>query len=262
MLATTNDPASNDAVSNDPSVSATDRLARLQEIDRRKDKFLARLVHELGNYLAPIHYSAYLLRAASDPNTLDQARKTIEQQVQEVKGLLGRLRDISRVSYGRLDEQPQRCDAAAIARRAADRVRPLVEKGQVELTAEFPPAPVFIQVDPARLEEMLFNLLENAVRFTPGGGQVWFSTAIEDDQLVFRVRDSGIGIGPEVLPRVFDPFFTAEELPEYTTSTHLGVGLALVKRLAEQYHGAVTASSAGQDQGSEFTLRLPLEPPM
>ena len=234
------------------------RLYReIQEADRRKDEFLAMLAHELRNPLAPLLNSLHLLGlGADDDSTAEQIRGVAERQARHLARLVDDLLDVSRISNGKIQLRRGPLDLRAAISRALETVRPLVESRHHELTTSLPPDPVPLLADAARLEQILANLLNNAAKYTEPGGRIALEVARDGDDAVMRIRDSGIGIAPELLPRVFD-LFTQEDRSLDRSQGGLGIGLTLVRRLVELHGGSVTATSAGVGQGSEFVVRLP-----
>ncbi len=231
---------------------------RLIEADRRKDEFLAMLGHELRNPLAPLRNAVHLLQQPGvDRPLLDRTGQIMGRQVQQLGRLVDDLLDLSRIARGKMQLRQERVDLGQIARRAADASRPLVESRRHELTVALPAAPVFLTADPTRLEQVLTNLLNNAARYTPEGGRVWLTATTEGREAVVRVRDTGIGIPPEMLSRIFG-LFAQVERPQERAAGGLGIGLSLVKSLTEMHGGSVEAHSDGPGQGSEFVVRLPL----
>lgn len=231
---------------------------RLVEADQRKDEFLAMLAHELRNPLAPLRNAVHLLqRPGLDPALIDRTGAMMGRQVQQLGRLVDDLLDLSRIARGKMQLRKERVDLRDAARRAADTSRPLVEARRHQLTVSLPDAPVPLLADPARLEQVLTNLLNNAARYTPEGGRIWLTAAAEGGEAVLRVRDTGIGIPPEMQSRIFGLFAQAER-PQERSQGGLGIGLALVKSLTEMHGGTVEAHSAGPGQGSEFVVRWPL----
>jgi PAS domain S-box-containing protein len=229
----------------------------LREADRQKDEFLAMLAHELRNPLAPVRTALHILKQpGADAATHAQVRDMAERQVQHMARLLDDLLDVSRVSRGRIELRTEAVDVAAAIGRTVEAVRPLIEDRRHELTVSLPAGPVRVEVDPTRLEQVLTNLLNNAAKYTDPGGQIWVSARREGGEVVLRVRDTGIGIAPEVLPRVFDLFVRAEPRPGPAPGG-VGVGLTLAKKLVELHGGGIEAASAGPGRGSEFVVRLP-----
>ena len=234
--------------------------AELKEADRLKDEFLAMLAHELRNPLAPIRNALYILKQPQlDPASAAQARETAERQVQHMAVLLDDLLDVSRVSRGRIVLNEEPVDIVALAKRTVEAVRPFVERREHRMTVSFPARPLRVLGDPHRLEQILTNLLNNAAKYTDPGGTIWLTVHHENQHALLRVRDTGIGIAPEMLPRVFDLFVQAERRLERAQGG-VGIGLTLVRKLAELHGGTVEAHSAGLACGSEFVVRLPALP--
>jgi len=232
----------------------------LREANRRKDEFLATLAHELRNPLAPIRTGAFLLaqRATADPETR-QIHEMIARQAAHMARLVDDLLDISRIEQGRLELRREAVDLGRVAAHAVEACRPLIEAGRHQLVLSVPVGLPKVEADPVRLEQMLCNLLNNACKYTPAGGTIQVAAVREGAEAVLRVRDSGIGLAPEALARVFDLFYQAGQPSERAGG--LGIGLTLVRRLAELHGGSVLAASDGPGQGSEFMLRLPALPP-
>lgn len=235
------------------------RLIRiLREEDEKKDEFLATLAHELRNPLAPIRNAAYYLRAKgpSDPD-LRAARDIIDRQVQLMTRLVDDLLDISRITRGKIVLQKERTNAEFIISDAVESSRPLIDEAGHELTVNMPPKPLWVHGDVARLAQVLSNLLTNAAKYTNAGGVIQLTAEQHRDQVVISVRDTGIGIAPENLSRIFDMFSQVDPALERSQGG-LGIGLALVKRLVEMHEGKIEAYSEGLGKGSEFVVRLPL----
>jgi signal transduction histidine kinase/CheY-like chemotaxis protein len=231
---------------------------RLREADRRKDEFLAVLAHELRNPLAPLRNAVHLLQQPEvDRTVIDRTGQVMGRQVQQLGRLVDDLLDLSRIARGQMELRKEPVDLGQIARRAADASRPLVESRRHELTVALPAAPVRLLADPARLEQVLTNLLNNAARYTPEGGRIWLTATTEGGAAVVRVRDTGIGIPPEMLSHVFG-LFAQVGRPQERAGGGLGIGLSLVKSLTEMHGGRVEAHSAGPGRGSEFVVRWPL----
>jgi two-component system CheB/CheR fusion protein len=238
-----------------------EQAAALADLHRRKDEFLAMLSHELRNPLAPITNALELLRLqrGSGNPTEEHARTVIERQVGQLKHLVDDLLEVSRVTTGNVRLRRDRVDLGGIASRAVETARPLIEQRRHELRVSVPPEPIWLHGDPARLEQVVVNLLTNAAKYTAEGGRIRLAVAQEDGRVALRVRDTGMGIAPELLPRIFDLFTQAERSLERADGG-LGIGLSLVKRLVELHGGTVEATSA-VGQGSEFVVRLPLGSP-
>ncbi len=228
----------------------------LADLNRRKDEFLAMLSHELRNPLAPIVNAMHLLRSQPNGDPLqERARNIVERQVTQLTRLVDDLMDVSRVSTGRVHLRLDHVAVSGIVERAAEAIRYLTDEGGHELTVSLPPQPIWLYADAARLEQVVVNLLTNAAKYTEPGGHIWLSVEQERDECVLRVRDTGIGIAPELLPRVFD-LFTQSEQSLARSQGGLGIGLALVQQLVEMHHGRVEAHST-LGQGSEFVVILP-----
>jgi PAS domain S-box-containing protein len=231
----------------------------LADLNRRKDEFLAMLSHELRNPLAPIVNAVHLLGSQPHGDPLqDRARGIIERQVTQLTRLVDDLMDVSRVSTGRVHLQLDHVAVNGVVERAVEATRHLMDERKHELTVSRPPQPIWLHADAARLEQIVVNLLTNAAKYTEHGGHIWLSVEREGDECILRVRDTGIGIAPELLPRVFD-LFTQSEQALARSQGGLGIGLALVKRLVEMHQGRVEAHST-LGQGSEFAVTLPLAP--
>jgi PAS domain S-box-containing protein len=229
----------------------------LREADRLKDEFLAMLAHELRNPLAPIRNALHILKQPGvNETTAGQVRDMAERQVRHMARLLDDLLDVSRISRGKIELHQEALDITTVVNRSVEAVRPLFEERRHELTVSLPPASLKLQADPTRLEQVLTNLLHNAAKYTDPGGKVWLTAQHVGDGVVLRVRDTGIGIAADLLPRIFDLFVQAERRLDRSEGG-VGIGLTLVKRLIELHGGTVDAHSDGPGQGSEFVVRLP-----
>jgi PAS domain S-box-containing protein len=229
----------------------------LADLHRRKDEFLAMLSHELRNPLAPISNAVQLLRLQNNEDQLQQqARTIIERQVGQLKHLIDDLLEVSRITTGRIQLHQERVIVSGIVERALETARPLINQRRHELTVTIPPQPIWLYADAARLEQVVVNLLANAAKYTNEAGHIWLTVTQEGDEAVLRVRDTGVGIAPELLPRIFD-LFTQAERSLARSEGGLGIGLALVQRLVEVHRGRVEVISA-LGQGSEFVVRLPV----
>jgi signal transduction histidine kinase len=221
-------------------------------------EFMTVLSHELRNSLGAIRSATHILRMETSAGpTAVKARELIERQVGQMARLVEDLLDVSRVRSGHLRLQCERIDLCAVAARAAQTVDFAMQQRNHRMTTAFPEAPVWLQADPTRLEQVFVNLLINAAKYTETGGQVELSVEREEDDATVRIRDTGIGIAPDVLPHVFDLFVQANPSSR-RADAGLGIGLALVRSLVECHGGRVTAASAGLRRGSEFTVRLPM----
>lgn len=241
------------------AVELREQAGQLRDADRLKDEFLAMLAHELRNPLTPILITAQLLerRGAEDPALLQWASSTIRHQCEHLTRLVNELLDVSRVTRGNITLHKTSIDLRKLIARAVEISKPLVDEHKHTLNLIQSPEPMFMEADAVRLEQVMGNLLDNAIKYTPEGGQIWLSLSREAEAAVIRVRDSGIGIPPAMLPRVFELFSQAERTLDRTQGG-LGIGLALAKRLIELHGGSVEALSEGIGHGSEFVVRLPL----
>jgi signal transduction histidine kinase/DNA-binding response OmpR family regulator len=229
----------------------------IQEASRRKDEFLAMLAHELRNPLAPILNVVHLLRHVEMKGPgFDQAHKVLDRQVRHLTRLVDDLLDVSRITRGKIDLRKERVELRALVDRVVESLHPLVEARELRLSVTFPPEPIHFEADPTRLEQILANLLNNAVKYTEPGGSIWLNAAWEHDEVKVAVKDTGIGISKELLPHVFDLFMQADQSLDRAQGG-LGIGLTLVRRLVELHGGRVEVSSPGPGQGSEFSVRLP-----
>jgi PAS domain S-box-containing protein len=234
------------------------RAEDLAAADRRKDEFLAMLAHELRNPLAPILNCLELIRheAATSPQ-LEQLLEIPERQVRHMARLLDDLLDVSRFTQGKIQLRKEVLDLSTVVAHAVETAAPLVAAKNHQLTVTLPCEPVRLLGDPTRLEQVVANLLNNAAKYSEPGGRITLTADREGDELVLRVKDTGIGLSPEMQSRVFDLFAQAD-LSLDRSQGGLGIGLTLVRSLVEHHGGSVSVRSAGLGQGSEFTVRLPL----
>ena len=241
------------------AVRAHALLANAEQAQRRQTEFLAVVAHELRNPLTPIRSAAELLgRIEPDRDgALARLQGVIERQVVHISRLVDDLLDLSRANTGKLRLQSSVVDLQAIIEAAIDACRPAVQSRGQELLVVVPACPLHVDGDPVRLAQVLGNLLDNACKYTPDGGAIEVLAAIAGDLVVVSVSDSGIGIAPEALPHVFEPF--AQEMRDQGAGgPGLGLGLAVVSELVEAHGGCVVAHSAGRDSGSRFVVTLPL----
>jgi PAS domain S-box-containing protein len=239
---------------------AREQARSLADLNRRKDEFLAMLSHELRNPLAPILNGVQLLRLQQERNPLQQeAHAMIERQVGHLVRLVDELLEVSRITTGRIHLQEELIDLRVIVRRAIETTRPEAGQKSHTVAESLPPEPAWIMGDPMRLEQVVVNLLNNACKFTDRGGHIWVGLEQVDQEALLRVRDNGIGIGPDVLPHVFDLFSQADRSLDRSQGG-LGVGLALVRSLVTMHGGHVEAHST-VGRGSEFIVRLPIGKP-
>jgi signal transduction histidine kinase/CheY-like chemotaxis protein len=236
-----------------------ERAEQLREADRRKDEFLAMLAHELRNPLAAVANSLQIARTPGiGQNALRWSQEVMERQVSQLTRLIDDLLDVSRITRGKITLRKEVVPLEPLLRRAADAVQSQFDAKRQTLSLHFPDRDTpWIDVDPARIEQILGNLLTNAMRYTPDGGQIAVEAALEGDEVVVRVSDDGIGIAPEMLPLLFEPFAQADSSLDRAHGG-LGIGLTLVRSLAEMHGGTASAASEGIGRGSVFTLRLPI----
>ena len=234
-----------------------DLLEQKDEAERRKDEFLAMLAHELRNPLAPLRTGLQLLRLGPPPQAVARTHAMMERQITNLTRLIDDLLDVSRITRRKIALKKQPTDLWESVRQAVDATRYLAnEKGlQVELTV--PPAALVIEADSVRLEQMIGNVLSNAIKYTPIGGRINIRVQSVDDQAVLRIVDNGIGIPPEQLSHVFDLFAQAPRALDRSEGG-LGIGLTVVKLLAELHGGSVDIFSEGPGSGTEVVIRLPI----
>ena len=232
--------------------------AEAEAANRAKDQFLALLAHELRNPLAPIVTSAALLRRPGIPPTVvEHSAGIVERQARSLARLLDDLLDVSRITRDRIDLRRTMLPIADAVERALEATRPLVDERRHVVSVTLPPRPLYVEADPARLEQIIVNVLNNAAKYTPPDGHISVAVAQEGDEVVLRVSDTGIGIPADMLSRIFDLFVQGDQSLAHT-SGGLGIGLTLVHRLVKLHHGRVEAQSDGPGRGSQFTVALPL----
>ena len=236
------------------------RLAELRdalEATRHKDDFLAMLAHELRNPLAPILSAMQVIRRHPDnSDVVQRAREVVERQVRHQAQLLDDLLDVSRITRGLIKLRKGAIDARSAIAAAVEATRPVIDARSHTLTVVLPDEPLRLEADPTRLTQMVTNLLDNAAKYTNPGGHIEVSARHEGDQVVVRVRDTGIGIPLDMQTQIFD-LFTQGDVPIARPLGGLGLGLSLVRSLTELHGGTINVSSDGPGRGSEFTIRLP-----
>jgi signal transduction histidine kinase/ActR/RegA family two-component response regulator len=234
----------------------------LREADRRKDEFLATLAHELRNPLAPIRNAVEIMRLAqNDPIATASARSLVERQLKQLVRLIDDLLDVSRITQGRLELRREKVDLATALRTALETSRPLIQAKSHSVHVAWPGTPLFVDVDATRIAQVFANLLNNSAKYSAPGSAIAVELFAEKDAVVVTVTDNGVGIPPAMLGRVFEMF---ERVPRTSDGVQegLGIGLTLARRLVELHGGSVTAHSAGLNQGSTFTVRLPAWQPL
>lgn len=234
-------------------------VERLREADRRKDQFIATLAHELRNPLAPIRTGLELMKMVpTDAATIAEARATMDRQVKQMVRLVDDLLDVSRIASGKIVLQKDRAELREIVRNAIEAVRPHIEEQQQELTVSVPDEPIFLNVDTVRVAQAISNLLNNASKYSDKGGRIWLTAEQRNGEVIVNVRDDGIGIDAEQLPRIFEMFSQATSALDRSQGG-LGIGLSLVKGLIELHGGRTEARSDGAGMGSEFKICLPAD---
>jgi PAS domain S-box-containing protein len=236
------------------------RLEQLAEADRHKDEFLAMLGHELRNPLAAIVNAVELMRLSDAPALLDRSREIVARQSAAMSRLVDDLLDLSRINRGKIDLRTSTVSLGSLVERAVEVVRPLIDERGHRLAVDLPAEPVSLSGDPARLVQVLANLLQNAAKYTDHGGNIALHARADETALSLAVRDDGVGLSAELRERVFQPFVQAPSSLDRARGG-LGVGLALVRTLVELHGGSVEARSEGPGRGSEFVVRLPLRQP-
>ena len=237
-----------------------ERTSELEEAGRRKDEFLAVLAHELRNPLAAIGTAAELVGFAHLPAAQrGNAASVIQRQVRHLVRLIDDLLDVSRITRGVITLQREEVEVSGMIAQALESCEPLVEERGHQLEVNLPDESLKVHGDPARLSQVLGNVLNNSIKFTDRGGRIAITVDREQDDACIRVTDTGVGVSPEMLPRVFELFAQGERRLE-RVSTGLGIGLALVQRLVHMHGGTVVITSAGIGRGTEVLIRLPLLP--
>lgn len=229
----------------------------LRETDRRKDEFLATLAHELRNPLAPIRSGLQVIRREGlDQASFSKTMDILERQTNQIVHLVDDLLDISRITQGKINLKRERIDLKSAIELALEASRSEIEAGRNELAVSIPQQPVFIEADLTRVAQILTNILNNAAKYSPAGGKITLTAGRENDDAVISITDTGRGIPPEMLTQIFDLFGQIDAGSEEIHGG-LGIGLSVVKKLAEMHGGTVVAESRGLGHGSVFRVRLP-----
>jgi signal transduction histidine kinase len=221
-----------------------------------KNEFLATLAHELRNPLAPIRTGLQILRLSPTGDRAIHTLEMMERQVHHLVRLIDDLLDVSRITRGKLELRKQKVALSELLSNAVESSKPLIDAGKHTLTISAPDEPITLDVDPIRLAQVISNLLNNAAKYTPKGGIITLTARKKEDTIQVEVKDTGIGLSPEMLSKVFD-MFSQVETATARAQGGLGIGLTLARRLAEMHNGTVEATSAGPDKGSTFTVTLP-----
>jgi PAS domain S-box-containing protein len=228
-----------------------------QEADRRKDEFLAMLAHELRNPLASINNAVQLFGKLESEEELEWAKEIVHRQVRHLSRLIEDLLDVSRITRGKISLRREHLNLSPIVSSAVEAVRPFIEERKHEIVVSLAPGALRLEGDPMRLEQILVNLLTNSAKYTESGGRITLTAWSEQDTILVQIRDTGVGIAPELLPRIFDLFVQGDRSIARSEGG-LGIGLTLVQKLAEMHDGSVVAESDGLNRGSQFTLRFPM----
>ena len=235
------------------------RAEALARADREKDEFLAVLAHELRNPLASIFYALHLLEEDTGADARRQARRIVDRQVRQLARLIDDLLDASRITTGKIELRKERIELRPVVEHALETARPILEERRHEVAVSLPREPVWLEADAARLEQVLANLLNNAAKFTESGGRIGLAAERRADEVVLRVRDTGMGIPSDVLPRIFELFIQGNRSLDRALGG-LGIGLTLSRKLVEMHGGTIAAASEGPGRGSEFIVTLPAAP--
>ena len=234
------------------------RADGLAEANRSKEEFMALLSHELRSPLSPILNALNILRQVrTDDPIIEQAGNIIDRQVGTMVRLVDDLLDISRITKGKLRLSKEQVELRVVVNRAAETARPFMDARKHEFSISLPTKPIWVEADPARMEQVVVNLLNNAAKYTGAGGLIRMTVNQEDGEAVIRMRDNGVGIAPEVLSQIFE-LFTQVDGSLGRSYGGLGIGLALARNLVEMHEGRLQASSAGLGKGCEFVIKLPV----
>jgi signal transduction histidine kinase len=239
-----------------------ERVQALADLGRRKDEFLAILGHELRNPLAPIRNSIAILKKllVTPHPAVASSIDVLDRQSDQLCRLVDDLLDLARISRGEFELRKTRFDVRTAIDQALQTTEPLIVSRGHRVEVRLPGVPLYVEADPNRICQVIANLLSNAAKYTQPGGIIRLAVGADGADIVIRVRDSGIGIAPEMLSRVFELFARVDQ-PQPGGLDGLGIGLALVQRLVQQHGGTITAHSAGLDEGAEFIVRLPADAP-
>ena len=229
---------------------------QLREADRRKDEFLATLAHELRNPLAPLRTGLQLLNLAPGEPSERSVREMMQRQLAQMVRLIDDLLDVSRISRGKIELRKERMELASILQAAVETSRPQIDARTHELLMHLPDEPVFLDADPVRLSQVFSNLLDNAAKYTEPGGRIEVNARLDRGEVVVCVKDTGIGIARENMPKLFELFSQVRGAGAHSQGG-LGIGLSLVKGLVRMHGGSVTVQSDGPGSGTEFMVRLP-----
>ena len=234
------------------------RNEALEEADRRKDEFLAVLAHELRNPLAPMFNALSILEQGNLPaETARHTRLLIDRQVRQLTRLVDDLLDVCRITRGKIQLRKKPVELKVVLDNAVQACRPLLTSHKHELTMSLPPDPIWLDADQTRMEQVVVNMLNNSAKYSQDGGRITIEAGREREEVVLRIRDTGMGIAPELLPHIFELFTQADRTLDRSQGG-LGIGLTLVRKLVELHDGRVEAYSEGVGKGSEFVVRVPV----
>lgn len=230
----------------------------LSDANRKMNEFLATLAHELRNPMAPIRTGLEVIRISlNDPEIIESTRGMMERQAHQMIRLIDDLLDLSRITQGKLNLKKARIDLADALGSAVDAIRPAINEAGHALHISLPDTPIMLDGDPNRLAQVFANILNNASKYTTGRGEIWLSATVSEGLAEVCIRDSGLGIPDAMQQRIFE-MFTQIDRPIELGYTGLGIGLTLVKRIVEMHAGSVSVFSQGTNQGSKFTIKLPV----
>lgn len=233
----------------------------VRQSTRRRDEFLASLSHELRNPLAPIRTSMHILkRMYPAASGVTQLREVVERQVSHLSRLVDDLLDVARITSGRVELQRSRVGLASVVANVQEVVAPQIEASNHRFEVSQPRERHVLDADAVRLVQSLGNVIANAIKYTPSPGRIVFDTSVEGDEVIFRIRDTGVGMEASMLEGIFD-MFAQIPTPSGRTSGGLGIGLSLARQFTEMHGGSIVARSEGPGKGSEFELRLPVVSP-
>jgi signal transduction histidine kinase len=232
------------------------RREQAEAASETKDRYIATLSHELRNPLAALANAVYLL-GMEGGNEVKPTLEMMQRQIAQLTRMVNDLLDVSRVTHGKITLQLGPTDLAQVIRQAIETALPALQARRLHLARELAADPVMVRGDPARLLQVFSNLFDNAVKFTPAGGEISVALQREGGEAVATVTDDGLGIEASFLPTMFEAFTQADTTLERTT-TGLGLGLSLARQIVEAHGGTISAESAGRGYGSRFTVRMPL----
>ena len=235
------------------------QAAALRDSRDRTHMFLKTLGHELRNPLGPVTTAVHIIGRLTAEPRIEGALQIISRQIAVLKRLADDLMDVSRLETGKVELSLRRVDIRCLLQDAAQSVSGAAALKQLKLQTILPEAPLFVNIDEARFQQIVLNLLGNAIKYTPEGGEIWVKATQDLSEVLVKVEDTGIGISPEMVSRIFE-LFTQAPVATQLVPGGLGVGLAVVRQLVELHGGTVQARSAGAGKGSEFTVRIPAPP--